>query len=349
MFRTTLQQDSQEFLRCLLMQIHEESAVEVPLWVGVASGSHDPSSSCRDSLVSSVSHDSDISNLSGEFSQQPLVIGERRGGEGGGEGRRGGEGGGEGRRGGEGGGEGRGGSAKSSPLAKKKRLSRLSLKQKAALSQGSGQNLFQGSPTNQRRFSLRTSHTKLRSGSGVKGSCESINRTPSQQQYGGSQCSLDSQCSDGDGGGGSRWGEGVVLEVDLTTRRVKVHPDCHDFDCEQPSMDNSRKEERRGEEERERQREREREREKGEVGKQTREREGQTEEEEEDSHGRPESVCPSLEANEPPTLEAGRQSVEEREERKGTGVPAGSEDHSSQAEPTQLRHRKKPGMCPVSW
>ena len=218
MFRTSLQQDSQEFLRCLLMQIHDETAVEVPSWVGVATKSRDQShdtstgTNSRDSMASSTSHDSEASavtmadqnslSLTVEASKGSSLL------------------------------------AKTSPLPRKKGLGRLSLKQKPT---GSIQSLTQGSPTNNRRFTLRgSSSAKLRSG--TKGSDESIGhgtlQLPSKE---GSQISLDCQPTpEEDVGGGDMKGEGVrgeggvVYEVDIVTRRATRYQDCHIFDQPHP-------------------------------------------------------------------------------------------------------------------
>ena len=222
MFRTSLQQDSQEFLRCLLMQIHDETAVEVPAWAGVAQRSHDQShdksrdapGSCRDSMVSSTSHDSEGFTASGDCGSQGTS-------------------------------EGRGGSAKSSPLPKKKGMSRLSLKQQKTA--GSSQNLSQSSPTNHRRFILRGSSSKLHRGSGSKGSNESIGRgTPQQQNERGSQISLESQNSESEAAT-TRGEDGDVYEVDLLTRRITLHRNCHIFDCKRAGSWNEGREEREGE------------------------------------------------------------------------------------------------------
>ena len=189
------------------MQIHDETAVEVPTWVGMVNRSHDrsrdtPGGSSRDSTVSSTSHDSNefSSAVSGD-QNSPLgnLISDG----------------------------GKGGVAKTSPLPKKKGLGRLSLKQKPT---GSIQSLTQGSPTNHRRFTLRGSSAKFRS----RGSDDSISRCPPME---GSQVSLESQTSEdeGVGGGGVRSEDGDVYEVDLVTRHVTLHRDCHLFDTPRPT------------------------------------------------------------------------------------------------------------------
>ena len=62
MFRGTHQQDAQEFLRCLLSQIHEEIGLVIP--GGVVCGCGQKSCEChrRESAISSISHDSNTSN-----------------------------------------------------------------------------------------------------------------------------------------------------------------------------------------------------------------------------------------------------------------------------------------------
>ena len=197
-FKTTLQQDSQEFMRCLLMQIHDETAVEVPLWVGVANKSHDRScdtpggSSSRNSTASSASHDSNEFLSSSVDRNSPVLC-------------------------------------KTSPLPWKKGLARLSLKQKPT---GSIQSLTHGSPTNYRRFTLRgPSSSKLRSGS--RESDETGGHLLLQIPTEASEISLESQPSEEEaagGGGCVRGEEGMVYEVDLTTRYITVHRDCHIFD-----------------------------------------------------------------------------------------------------------------------
>ena len=64
MFRGTHQQDAQEFLRCLLSQIHEEIGLVIP--GGVVCGCGQKSCEChrRESAISSISHDSNTSNES---------------------------------------------------------------------------------------------------------------------------------------------------------------------------------------------------------------------------------------------------------------------------------------------
>lgn len=69
MFRGNLQQDAQEFLRCLLTQIHDEIGTLVPegsVACGCGHGSCDSTCSHRASRVSSTSHESDCSNSSND-------------------------------------------------------------------------------------------------------------------------------------------------------------------------------------------------------------------------------------------------------------------------------------------
>ena len=189
MFRTSLQQDSQEFLRCLLMQIHDETAVEVPSWSGgvaIRSGDTPPGNTHRDSVDSLASQDVDVgSNLGGRNSP---------------------------------------GQPKSSPLPRKKGgLVRLSLKQKSS---GSSQSLVQSSPTTgHRRFALRTSSSQGK----TRGGSEEICGRGQLARTGGSQVSLELQLSDDDSGGGGRGEEGEVYEVDMVTRQVTLHRNCHLF------------------------------------------------------------------------------------------------------------------------
>ena len=208
MFRSSLQQDSQEFLRCLLMQIHDETAVEVPSWSGgVASRSRDtpPGNARRDSMASSTSHDSELGSTLGDRNS-PLLAPDHTKSQ-----------------------------TKSSPLPRRKGLARLSLKQKSS---GSSQSLVQGSPTSgHRRFALRVSSSAGRTRGGARegeetggrGSSGGLTRTD------GSQFSLESQPSDEDMGRGVRVEEGEVYEVDMVTRQVTLHRDCHIFDLSPPT------------------------------------------------------------------------------------------------------------------
>ena len=215
MFRTSLQQDSQEFLRCLLMQIHDETAVEVPVWASMVSRSHDQSRdtpSHRDSMISSSSHDSELFTASGDRSSPLGHLSA----------------------------DGKGGSTKTSPLPRKKVLGRLSLKHKPA---GSNQSLTQGSPTNHRRFALKGSSSKRNCS---KGSDESISRGPPQSQNEeGSQVSLESQNSEEDAAANQRsvHGEYDVYHVDLKTHKLTLHRNCHIFHCSRPRIGEEGKEE----------------------------------------------------------------------------------------------------------
>ena len=206
-FRTSLQQDSQEFLRCLLMQIHDETAVEVPSWsADMASrpGDTSPGSTHhRDSLDSSNSELG--SNSGGRGSPLVGLAPDSAGG---------------------------GGKPvpKSSPLPRKKGgFVRLSLKQKSS---GSSQSLVQGSPTTgHRRFALRASSSlgKTRGGSRE---AEEISGRGQLARTGGSQVSLESQTSDEEVVSGGRAEEGEVYEVDMVTRHVTLHRNCHLFDIQ---------------------------------------------------------------------------------------------------------------------
>ena len=63
MFKSSLQQDAQEFLRCLLTQLHDEIAIHVSDSVCVCGGLKSCDSCCqRNSVISYNSHDSDSSN-----------------------------------------------------------------------------------------------------------------------------------------------------------------------------------------------------------------------------------------------------------------------------------------------
>ena len=76
MFRGSLQQDAQEFLRCLLTQVHDEIGIQVPSSAGFMASqkSCDSANSCqRDSMTSCVSHDSACSSSSGDSSSKLVV------------------------------------------------------------------------------------------------------------------------------------------------------------------------------------------------------------------------------------------------------------------------------------
>ena len=234
MFRSSLQQDSQEFLRCLLMQLHDELALDLPAWAA-NTRSHDPSCdtdpSFRDSVVSCASRDSDIVDTS--LLGSPGGVSES---------------------------EGKSGPLKISPVTKKKGLSRLSLKPKTSVSRGSSQSLSQNSPTNQPRFGTRGPSSKLHGGLGMKGSSESINPLPPQQlKYGGSQISLESQNSDGEAvsGMGAQREDLEVYEVDVKTNRVRVRHGSSPLDPEQPAREREREGKGIGEREREKGKEKE--------------------------------------------------------------------------------------------
>ena len=206
-FRTSLQQDSQEFLRCLLMQIHDETAVEVPSWsadMTVRPGGTPPGNTHRDSLDSSTSHDLELgSNSGGRNSPLVGLAAPDSGGK---------------------------TQPKSSPLPRKKGgLARLSLKQKSS---GSSQSLVQSSPTaGHRRFALRASSSLGKTRGGSREAEEIGGRSHQLAKTGGSQVSLESQPSDDDAVGVVRRGEeGEVYEVDMVTRRVTLHRNCHLFD-----------------------------------------------------------------------------------------------------------------------
>ena len=206
-FRTSLQQDSQEFLRCLLMQIHDETAVEVPSWsadMTVRPGDTPPGNTHRDSLDSSTSHDLELgSNSGGRNSPLVGLAAPDSGGK---------------------------TQPKSSPLPRKKGgLARLSLKQKSS---GSSQSLVQSSPTaGHRRFALRASSSLGKTRGGSREAEEIGGRSHQLAKTGGSQVSLESQPSDDDAVGVVRRGEeGEVYEVDMVTRRVTLHRNCHLFD-----------------------------------------------------------------------------------------------------------------------
>ena len=62
MFRGTHQQDAQEFLRCLLSQIHEEIGLVIPGVVACGCGQKSCECHRRESAISSISHDSNTSN-----------------------------------------------------------------------------------------------------------------------------------------------------------------------------------------------------------------------------------------------------------------------------------------------
>ncbi len=202
MFRGSLQQDAQEFLRCLLTQIHDEIAITVPapcpldLGGGATWKSHDSSGAgChRDSTISSTSHESECSNSSGDSSSKLVV------------------------------------SARSSPV-QSRRKSGSSPRAKTAVSVPS-------SPANLPKFSLRSSYSKIRgAGSSAKSSTESLEgkRLPSQPPQMGvapppapsvRHAQQDGRGEEEEEEGGSprlKWSEGDVFVAETTTRRVTVH------------------------------------------------------------------------------------------------------------------------------
>ncbi len=207
MFRGTLQQDAQEFLRCLLTQIHDEIAITVPppqpfFSEGVASQKSCDSTTAgchRDSMISSASHDSECSSSSGD-SNSKLVA-----------------------------------SARNSPLQTRKKCSSSSPRQKAA-------GVVPSSPANQPKFqfSLRGSYSKIR---GAKGSTESLeSRRPASlkppptgpppstatdchAQREGKEEETEEEEEEGRRAR-LRWSEGDVFVVDMITRQVAIHGNC---------------------------------------------------------------------------------------------------------------------------
>ena len=190
MFRGTLQQDAQEFLRCLLTQIHDEIGVHVPPPFESRDTSGDSSGCHRDSMASCGSRDSACSNGSGD-SQTKLVVSEQN-----------------------------------SPPASKKRSSIISLSSSSSRQKlsGSTPNSAQNSPSKQPKFSLRGSYTRIRGGSSSKSSTESINKLSSQRSV--SQNSLASHTSETSAEAKEpalKWSEGDAFVVDIITRRVTHH------------------------------------------------------------------------------------------------------------------------------
>lgn len=192
MFRGNLQQDAQEFLRCLLTQIHDEIGTIVPevdATCGCGQESCDSTGCHRDSKVSASSHESDCSNGSSD-SNTKLV-----------------------------------GSARNSPLSKKRSSQSLSSSSSRQKLHGSTHSLAQNSP----RFSLKGSYSKIRGSSSARSSTESIHKLG--LQHGGSQSSLMSHSSEThsqhvqqtEEKPALKWSEGDVFVVDLITRGVTVH------------------------------------------------------------------------------------------------------------------------------
>ena len=195
MFRGNLQQDAQEFLRCLLTQIHDEIGTVVPevdAMCGCGQESCDSMGCHRVSKVSASSHESDCSNASSD-SNAKLV-----------------------------------GSTRSSPLSKKRSSQNLSSSSSRQKLHGSTHSLAQNSP----RFSLKVSYSKIRGSSSARSSTESIHKLG--LQHGGSQSSLMSHSSETrsqlmeqtDEKPAVKWSEGDVFVVDLITRGVTVHRNC---------------------------------------------------------------------------------------------------------------------------
>ena len=195
MFRGNLQQDAQEFLRCLLTQIHDEIGTVVPevdAMCGCGQESCDSMGCHRVSKVSASSHESDCSNASSD-SNAKLV-----------------------------------GSTRSSPLSKKRSSQNLSSSSSRQKLHGSTHSLAQNSP----RFSLKGSYSKIRGSSSARSSTESIHKLG--LQHGGSQSSLMSHSSETrsqlmeqtDEKPAVKWSEGDVFVVDLITRGVTVHRNC---------------------------------------------------------------------------------------------------------------------------
>ena len=189
-FRGSLQQDAQEFLRCLLTQIHEEIGLRAPppYTEEVALG-EGPSRCHRDSTVS---RDSDVSSTSGD-SNTKLVVGGVSSSLG-----------------------------RHSPLVKKKSPQGLSLKK-------SGSHSSQGSPANQPKFSLRSSYSKVLAGSsgrgsvesvrGGRGSAESVRGSTSQQSFELHSFEPPATAEPA----GLKWAPGDVFIADLTTRTACLH------------------------------------------------------------------------------------------------------------------------------
>ena len=189
MFKGNLQQDAQEFLRCLLTQIHDEIGTIVPevdAMCGCGQESCDSTGCHRDSKVSASSHESDCSNGSSD-SNTKLV-----------------------------------GSARNSPLSKKRSSQSLSSSSSRQKRHGSTHSLAQNSP----RFSLKGSYSKIRGSSSARSSTESIHKLG--LQHGGSQSSLMSHSSEAhsqqtEEKPALKWSEGDVFVIDLITRGVTVH------------------------------------------------------------------------------------------------------------------------------
>ena len=207
MFRGSLQQDAQEFLRCLLTQIHDEIGVHVP---PPFEASGDPSGCHRDSMASCGSRDSECSNGSGDSQTKLMVSGQN-----------------------------------SAPTSKKRSsiisLSSSSSRQKLS---SSAPNSAQSSPYNQPKFSLRSSYTRIRGSSGSKSSTESINKLSSQRSV--SQNSLASHTSESSVDmkePALKWLEGDAFVVDIITRKVTHHTDYPLSRSRSPALPSAAKEE----------------------------------------------------------------------------------------------------------
>ena len=207
MFRGSLQQDAQEFLRCLLTQIHDEIGVHVP----PPCESRDTSSGChRDSMASCGSRDSECSNGSGDSQTKLMVSGQNL-----------------------------------APTSKKRSsiISLTSSSSRQKLS-SSAPNSAQSSPYNQPKFSLRSSYTRIRGSSGSKSSTESINKLSSQRSV--SQNSLASHTSESSVDmkePALKWSEGDAFVVDIITRKVMHHTDYPLTRSRSPTLPNAAKEE----------------------------------------------------------------------------------------------------------
>ena len=186
LFRGSQQQDAQEFLRCLLTQIHDEIKVTVPDSLVCGCGQVSCDQNCcpppRDSMVSCTSHDS---NTSAELLHQKVVVTN---------------------------------SAKNSPLLKKK------AKHSSQKGTSHATTTVNSSPAIQPKFSFSKGKSKLLGASaGSKTSVESIPQLVSH--HSGSKLSLEPTSSETgtEEGAGVQWSKDDLFVVDLIMRKVTVH------------------------------------------------------------------------------------------------------------------------------
>ena len=185
LFRGSQQQDAQEFLRCLLTQIHDEIKITVPDSLVCGCGQVSCDQNCRppprDSMVSCTSHDS---NTSAELLHQKVVVTN---------------------------------SAKNSPLLKKK------AKHSSQKGTSHATTTIHGSPAIQPKFFSKGKSKLLGASAGSKTSVESIPQLVSHHD--GSKLSLEPLSSETgtEEVAGVQWSKDDLFVVDLITRTVTVH------------------------------------------------------------------------------------------------------------------------------